>query len=149
MENQPTTSSEFEQEPKPKVRHDVPYLVDRIKALVVDTVIVLILMMIFSKLFGALEYTGENARIYAWLSLVLYEPVLVSMGGTLGHRMMKMTVRNSEDESKKIALHWSVIRYVVKLLLGWLSLLTVTQNSDKRAIHDMASWSIIIRTHNA
>lgn len=38
----------------------------------------------------------------------------------------------------------SVLRFVFKLLLGWISFLTVHANPKRRAIHDMVGHSVMI-----
>ena len=38
-----------------------------------------------------------------------------------------------------------MIRYPVKLLLGWISFLTINSNPKRRAIHDLASGSVMIK----
>lgn len=123
---------------------ELPNLIDRVKAMFVDAIIIILLMFIATMIFDKIEYTDSEARKIVYILLLLYEPILVSQGGTLGHRFMKLRIRSINDFSKNIVFPLSIIRYVTKALLGWISLLTVTSNKNKRAIHDMASASIVI-----
>jgi hypothetical protein len=34
---------------------------------------------------------------------------------------------------------------VLKTLLGWISFLTITRNTERRAIHDLVSGSVMVR----
>jgi uncharacterized RDD family membrane protein YckC len=36
-------------------------------------------------------------------------------------------------------------RYVLKISLGWISFLTMHSNSQRRAIHDFAAGSVMIK----
>ena len=129
---------------KEHITDEFPKLIDRIKAIFIDGIILILLMIIATMIFDKLEYNDSEARIIVYILLLLYEPILVSQGGTIGHRVMKLRIRSINDFSKNIVFPLSIVRYVTKALLGWISLLTVTSSKNKRAIHDMASGSVVI-----
>jgi len=37
------------------------------------------------------------------------------------------------------------IRFITKILLGWLSFLTINMNKDRRAIHDLVASTVMIK----
>jgi uncharacterized RDD family membrane protein YckC len=74
----------------------------------------------------------------------IYEPFCIAFGCTIGNKIAGIRVRNFHDESKRISLFNSYIRFIIKLLLGIISFFTVTSDSWKRAIHDKAAGSIMV-----
>jgi uncharacterized RDD family membrane protein YckC len=86
---------------------------------------------------GALAYSLFG------LSFMLYEPLLTTYACTLGQAIMRIRVR-SKDELKRVTLDQALGRMIVKYLLGIISFLTVPARKDRRAIHDLASNTIVI-----
>jgi len=119
---------------------------DRIKAMIVDSIILIIAMYLSSFLLGQFEEVPDAVRITIFVALfLLYEPLFVSQfGGSIGHTFFDLTVRKEADLQKKIGFPAAVLRFVIKTLLGWLSLLTVSSNEKKKAIHDWAVASVIV-----
>jgi uncharacterized RDD family membrane protein YckC len=69
----------------------------------------------------------------------------MTLGCTLGNYIKGIRVRQISDTSKKINLIQALIRYPVKVMLGWFSFLTIGSNSKRRAIHDFAAGSVMIK----
>ena len=46
--------------------------------------------------------------------------------------------------TKKINILQALIRYILKVGLGWISFLTIHSNKERRAIHDFAAGSVMI-----
>lgn len=130
------------------IRGDLPDLIVRVKAIFLDTLFIVVLMAVFSSLFETMDYEGEKLRVYALLLILLYDPAMVSLGGRIGHRLMKLRVRRFSDESKNPIFPIAIIRFLGKSFLGWLSLITVSSNKSKRAIHDLISNSIVVKLPN-
>lgn len=124
----------------------LPSLLARVKALVVDSLILLAIFTITTLVIKALGEVPNMARgLILVFMFYLYDPLLTSFtGATLGHRFMKLTVRKYAHPERRISLGQAFARFLTKGLLGWLSFLTVTGNSRKRAIHDLASGSIVL-----
>ena len=123
-----------------------PTLVTRVKALFIDLIIMLIIFTgttLFIDTFGEIpNFVKGSIAIFMFY---LYDPILTSFtGSTLGHKIMKLKVRKYKDPEKRISLSQALLRFITKGLLGWFSFLTVTGNKRKRAIHDIASGSIIM-----
>ena len=136
----------------------IPYalLPDRVKAAVIDSIILIAMMYGFSELFALFENVPQSFRITAFiLVFLLYDPLLTMgrtikkltsiYGGTIGHSYSNILVKNEDEPSKNISFPLAVLRFAVKLLLGWISLLTVTSNEKRKAIHDFVAKSIVIK----
>jgi uncharacterized RDD family membrane protein YckC len=123
-----------------------PGLFKRIQASAIDGGI---LLLVFILSFNIIDFIGDAPGYVRGGILLfmffLYEPLLVSFwGGTIGHHMMKLRVRDEKMASKNIALPLSFIRTFVKGLFGFVSFFTMGFNSRKRTLHDMASLSVMI-----
>ena len=121
-------------------------LPDRVKAAVIDSIIIIVLM------YGATEFltlfdtvpTSIRALFFAVIFL-LYDPLLTSFfGGTIGHSKAGIMVKKDSDARTNISLPAAILRFAVKFSLGWLSLLTVTGNEKRKALHDMLVGSVVL-----
>ena len=124
----------------------LPGIIDRIKAIFTDYVILILLLLIISNVFSSIEYVPDSIRIASFILLFgLYDPLSTAfLGGTFGHLAMGLRVRQKDDPSKKINLPKAILRFFIKFMLGAISLFTVTGNKNKMAIHDMAIDSIVL-----
>jgi uncharacterized RDD family membrane protein YckC len=128
----------------------LPSLVRRVMALIIDS---LVILLVFSTLSVLINILGEIPNVIRGFFLIfmiyLYDPILTSFyGATIGHRIMNLTLRKFDDQSSNISIGNALLRFVIKILLGWISFITVTSNKNKRAIHDLASGSIVIYRKN-
>ena len=120
-----------------------PSLARRYKALAIDIVLILMAMVI------AMIAAGESANrptilIGLAVAWTFYEPIFSAYGGTLGQRLMRIRVRDYNRPFQPARLWQVYIRVWTKGLLGWLSFLTIHHNREHRAIHDIASSTIVI-----
>ncbi len=125
---------------------DYPVLLDRVKAVFIDFVIILILMSFFAYFLSFFSEVDDRVKMFISIVIFgLYDPVQTAfLGATLGQNIMRLKVRKEEDESKKLNIITALFRFVLKALLGWVSLLTVTSDSKKRALHDQFVGSIVL-----
>lgn len=123
-----------------------PSLVTRIKAVFIDLVIMLVVFTASTLFIDAVGDIPDFVKGFILIFMVyLYDPLLTSFtGSTLGHKVMKLKVRKYKHPECKISLGQAFLRFITKGFLGWISFLTVTANKRKRAIHDIASGSIIL-----
>lgn len=123
-----------------------PPLLRRFQSLLIDQVFIIICMLIFSQLLSNDNEEGTGAlRGFLLIGLFfIYEPFCMAFGCTIGNLISGIRVRKFGEEDKRINIFNSYIRLVVKALLGTISFFTVTSNKSKRAMHDMASGSIMI-----
>jgi len=145
LDPQIITSSKQQEE---ELAHVIIYpgVIERVKAAFADGVIVVIMMISISELFSKFEHVPDNARIAAAIFIFgLYDPIFTSLfGGTLGHLSMKLQVRNENNQAKMIILPLAILRFMIKLFLGWISLLSIGSSEKRRAMHDIASGSVVI-----
>lgn len=123
-----------------------PQLIDRIQATFIDTILIVILMYAFSGILDKFDSVPDWVRVIMFIGLfIAYEPLCMTLGATLGNYLKGIRVRNNLDPTKRINLLQAIIRYPVKVLLGWISFLTINTNQKRRAIHDLASGSVMIK----
>uniref|UniRef100_UPI003217AC54 RDD family protein n=1 Tax=uncultured Draconibacterium sp. TaxID=1573823 RepID=UPI003217AC54 len=118
----------------------------RVKAVVCDSIVLVLLMIGATNLFEIIGDVPDFARIIAFVFIfLLYDPLLTStIGGTLGHMIFGIRVKREKNQDKNFLFPLAVVRYIIKALLGWVSLLTVSGNKKGKAIHDLAVRSIVI-----
>ncbi len=123
-----------------------PTLLDRIKAVFADYIILILCMFCISYTFEYINTNNDLIRIIAFLFVFcLYDPLFTSIfGGTIGHLMFGIRVKREQNEEKNIFFLLAILRFFFKFLLGWISLLTVTSNNKKKAIHDYIVKSVVI-----
>ncbi|MGB0521530.1 MAG: RDD family protein [Flammeovirgaceae bacterium] len=122
-----------------------PSLLDRVKAVSIDTFVLVLFMVGASLSFSHFGEIPEAARISVILAILLYDPICTSsFGGTLGHLFVGIRVKRADDVERNLILSVAIIRFILKTGLGWVSLLTVTGNRKKQAIHDFAAHSVVV-----
>ncbi|GAA0720028.1 hypothetical protein GCM10009430_19770 [Aquimarina litoralis] len=121
-------------------------LFDRVKAIIIDSIVLIIFMIIITDIFSLFQDLSDNLRIVAFIFIfLLYDPLCISFfGRTIGHMLIGISVKRENNPNKNISFPLAFIRYVVKALLGWISLLTIMGNEKQQAIHDSLVKSIVI-----
>ncbi len=124
---------------------------DRYKAVFVDGMVMILLAFIFSVILDQFTNVPEEVDMVLYvLAFFLYEPICVStFGASVGHYSGNMKVVRESDESRKLNFFMAVIRYALKVVLGIISLFTVTKQNKGQAIHDMAAQSVVIFNEEA
>ena len=79
------------------------------------------------------------------IGVLLYEPLLVSFSATIGQIIMKIRVRNIKSPNERLNVFKAYLRFILKVLLGWISFITINFNPEHRAIHDLISDSVVIK----
>jgi len=122
-----------------------PRLIRRIQAVLIDSVVTPITaigLLYLSSVLG-LEDGKIKAGILV-LAIFVLEPVLVSAtGATIGHRLIKLRIRRS-GEDRNLSIFLATIRFVIKILLGTLSLIIIVSTKKHQAIHDILTDSIVV-----
>lgn len=121
-------------------------LPDRVKAAVIDGIILIALMYATSEIFSFFNEVPQYVRISVFILIaILYDPIFTSKyGGTIGHTFSGISVKKENESTKNISFPVAIVRFILKALLGWISLLTVTMNEQRKAIHDFVAGSIVI-----
>jgi uncharacterized RDD family membrane protein YckC len=122
---------------------EYPSILRRYLSSFLDGCLVLALFILIPYIIG----DGENTlalRIYITIVLVfIYEPLFTSKLCTLGQKITGIRVRNYQNYNN-IGYFAALYRYLLKGILGFISLFSIVFSKDKRAIHDFAVDSIVI-----
>ncbi len=126
-----------------------PDLKTRVQSIFIDTILMVVSIflagVILDKINPSQDEEDGIARAVIFISIWgIYEPVAMTLGCTLGNYLMKIRVKRFADNKRKINLLQAYVRFVVKVLLGWISFLTINSNKERRAIHDFASGSVML-----
>jgi uncharacterized RDD family membrane protein YckC len=123
-----------------------PGVLARVKAIVTDSVVLIILIIIFTYAFSLFDNVPDNVKVIAFVFVfILYDPIFTSVfGGTIGHMMLGIRVKRESDEKKNILFPLAILRFIVKASLGIISLLTVSGNKKGKAIHDYLVGSVVV-----
>jgi uncharacterized RDD family membrane protein YckC len=125
-----------------------PSLARRYKAMAIDFVVLLSIMITAMVILGENE-SRPTVMVLMTLALSFYEPVLSRYSATIGQRVMRIRIRNYDAPSQPVGFWQAYIRLWTKGILGWLSFLTVHQNPEHRAIHDVACSTVVIMLGNS
>ena len=127
------------------MENQYPSLVHRIQSLFIDLLFIIVLMFVFSSIFDHFGDPPDWVRVALFVGIwAIYEPLCVVFGCTLGQYIKGLRVKSHEDTNRRINIFSSYLRYVLKTLLGWVSFLTINTNAERRAIHDLASGSVMV-----
>ena len=119
-----------------------PSLMRRYLSTVIDTFVILALLFAFSK---SPLYDPKSTEPVLWplWIFVVYEPLLTALVCTPGQLLMHFRVRRVSDFGQP-GLHITLLRWVVKGLLGVISFLFLPRQKQRRALHDLASGTIVL-----
>ena len=112
-----------------------PELKLRIQSTFIDLILVVILMFAFASILEKFQDVPDWVRIVLFAGLfIVYEPLSMTLGCTLGNYLNGIRVRKEADSTKRITVLQAIIRYPIKVALGWISFLTISSNPRRRAI---------------
>ncbi|MCB0696613.1 MAG: RDD family protein [Chitinophagaceae bacterium] len=122
---------------------EYPSLLKRVQATFVDQIIAFILIMLFFVIANNINEDSIPLKIVAFFLGISYEPIMILRSRTIGQRL---TVTNVEwvTENFPFRILSSYIRLTAKILLGWISLISVSINKHKRAIHDIVAGTVVV-----
>ena len=138
---------------KEKINHanrfELPLIKTRYFSMLIDTLVIVAISLGITSLFENVGEVPDYIRGIMFLVVFfLYEPILISTGCTIGQLFTDIRVREFKDPTKKIWIFNAILRLLIKGTLGWISFFTVTFNTNRRAMHDFASGSIVIVPKN-
>ena len=127
-------------------REDYPPLLRRFQSIAIDQFFIVFCMIVFGILLSNIneENTGVFKAILLLGLFLVSERFFMAYGCTIDNLICGIRVRKFDDQERRINIFNSYLRFIIKFLLGIISFFTVTSNISKRAIHDMASGSIMI-----
>ena len=123
-----------------------PGVLERVKAIVIDSIVITLFIIIITYAFSFFDHVPDNAKIAAFVFVfILYDPIFTSIfGGTIGHMLIGIRVKRESNETKNILFPLAILRFIVKASLGLISLLTVSGNKKGKAIHDYLVGSVVL-----
>ncbi|MEG2103088.1 RDD family protein [Flavobacterium oncorhynchi] len=122
-----------------------PFMLERIQSILIDSVLIIACMILISDILSNFKNVPDWLRAVLLILIFLYEPIMTTFGGTIGNNIKRIRVRKNSDETQSINLFQAIIRYFFKLLLGWLSFITIFSSNKKRAVHDIISGTVMIK----
>jgi uncharacterized RDD family membrane protein YckC len=122
--------------------NEYPTLFSRYFASLIDMLLAFSIAVIIGKYLLPQDIENDMKIIFFTIPFLLYEPFFTAYLATLGQLIFKFRVRQLSD-NKKLPLWKTYIRYIVKIYLGLISVLTIPARVDRRAIHDLLATSIV------
>jgi uncharacterized RDD family membrane protein YckC len=119
--------------------------VRRFRGIVIDFIVMLVVM--FGALFIAsiveVDHVARVLGVVVVLTLLLYEPILVSRtGSTIGHYMANLRVVDDRSHGN-VSFLKAVARVLIKTVLGWYSFVTMAATRRNQALHDKLTASTV------
>lgn len=130
------------------MEENYPSVLDRMKSTLIDSIIIIACMLLFTDILEMFDNVPNWVRATLFISLLMYEPICTAFGGTFGNLKMKIRVRKNSNETKRINIFQSIIRYFFKVILGWMSFLTIFISPKSRTLHDIICGSIMIKVND-
>ncbi|WP_264509342.1 RDD family protein [Flavobacterium sp. N1719] len=123
-----------------------PQLQERTKAAMIDSVLLISLIIVTGDLLQWMPNPSPTLKATLFfLYFVLYEPLLVSIrGGTIGHALAGISIRRFHYTTEKINFFAALWRFLLKITLGWISVISYFTNKEGRMIHDKLSGAIMV-----
>jgi uncharacterized RDD family membrane protein YckC len=132
-------------DPELEMEGRYPTFQQRFGGVMVDGMVFTISAIIVAYLIKDLPEKYDYVRVIIFIGLTaVYEPVLCATGGTLGHRAMKIRVRKQNDESKNINLFQAYLRFIFKLVSGFVSTFRWMNRKKNLTFHDFIAGSIVV-----
>lgn len=117
----------------------------RIKATIIDSVVVILFFAFLPVAVAQVTGTDSSLNgIMMFTALLLLEPILITyFGCTLGQHLLSIKVVMVSDGSR-CPLLLSFLRYILKTVLGSISLMFMLFTQKHQAIHDRAVGTIVL-----
>jgi uncharacterized RDD family membrane protein YckC len=122
-------------------------LINRLKAILIDVLVLVGLCMIATAIFSRIGYVSDTIRMVVFIFIfLLYDPLLTSIfGATIGHLIIGLKIRRAKDITRKLIFPMALIRFIIKGTLGFISLMTISTTKKNRAIHDIVAGSVVLQ----
>ena len=126
------------------MEYQYPTILRRYLSTFIDGLLIIIVLLAVSYVFE--NNTGASTHIRVGILIFMffiYEPLCTSLGCTVGQKITGVRVRK-RFLHEKISIPAAYLRIILKILLGFISFITILFTKDKRAIHDFAVGSVVI-----
>lgn len=122
---------------------EYPTILKRVQSTLIDQVISFSLIGLLITLANQINENTTSLKAIALVTGLSYEPLMMFFSRTIGQRITGIKVVSISPMSR-LGLINMYVRYVIKLLLGWISLFAIGFNKQRRAIHDLVSHTIVL-----
>jgi uncharacterized RDD family membrane protein YckC len=122
-----------------------PRLVRRVRAVLFDSVVFMLVLFAWMVGLPALEGFDFSVKIaIPALAFMVLEPGLVAFtGGTLGHHVMGLRIRDA-SRNRNIGFLRATVREILRTLFGWLSFIFVFVTRQHQALHDYITGTVVV-----
>ena len=121
-----------------------PSILRRYMATLIDGCFILIAFFAVSYVLDQKSEISDYIRVITiFLLFFAYEPICTSRFCTIGQKLAGIRVRKASN-SERISVPAAYLRMLIKIVLGFISLLAISFSKDRRAIHDFAAGSIVV-----
>lgn len=122
-----------------------PRLLRRVRASLIDSVIYILVVVLWWIVLPYLQVLPGGARIalplVVWL--ILDSVMVTTTGGTIGHHLMNIKIVDARTLDC-IGLFRAMVRSFLKTILGWLSLVFILVTKKHQAVHDLLVHSTVV-----
>ena len=119
-----------------------PSILRRYLSTVIDYFAIIGLLFAFSR---SPLYDAEASEPTLWplWIFVVYEPILTAYACTPGQLVTHIRTRTFVGH-RRPSLYAGFVRYVVKVVLGVISVLFIPRQKHRRGLHDLAAGTIVL-----
>jgi hypothetical protein len=132
---------------RPHGQYQIPGIPDRLKAFVIDLLVVLNITTVYNKIFILFESSNDTYSVHTFIVILLiYEVSLTTHTSTVGQNVMKYRVAKFLEPTQNINVIQAIIRTISKYLLGFgaLSAIAAAITAEQRTLHDLISRAVAI-----
>lgn len=125
----------------------VPYahLMRRVQATTIDALIVSFVFVGAGFILSKIPMAPGQLKLVAAAGLLLfYEPLLIAVWGkTLGQACRGIRVRRLVQD-QRLSFIKAFVRYLLKVILGWVSYFFILSTANRQSLHDLATDSCVV-----
>ena len=120
-----------------------PSLLRRFISSFVDSGITFIIVGSLVHLTTRIDNDSITLKVAAIILGFSYEPITTLFSRTAGNLIAGIRIQRPND-GLPLSFLKAYLRYIVKSFLGWLSFLTMHQDAQMRAIHDIMADTLVV-----
>lgn len=122
-----------------------PVLLLRVKAAMLDSIIIAVLIFSLAYLSIVIGISNPALKVlFIVIPVVLLEPAMIWItGGSVGHHYSGIRIVGKDSGTNLFILN-GIVRFVVKTLLGLISLVAMLLTRRHQSLHDIVSRSVVV-----
>ena len=125
---------------------DHPSLLKRYISSLIDTIAAFIIVGLLIVVSSYINNDLVSLKIAAIAIGLSYEPLTMLFCRTLGQVIVGIRVNGTGKKNRSRRILNVYLRFAVKSFLGWLSFLTIHQDEQGRAIHDIMTDTVVVHS---